>query len=234
MKEINIGRVLIKNRHKRGITQDELANHLGVSKGAVSKWETGKCLPDAALFDDICILLNITLNEFFAGEKISSENIEKKAEENLLEIATELQKKDHKIVFLKYFTVIIALIASATSISVGGISFEGTPVFSNLLLTILVICSWGVLMFFTQNDKFTQKVALIINIALGGLSLIAFVLSFWDINSQVVLWIGFPCEILFYGFKLFWDWICIYAVVIVLAIVGFVYSKKNLSVQSKK
>jgi len=41
MKEINIGRVLIKNRHKRGITQDELANHLGVSKGAVSKWETG-------------------------------------------------------------------------------------------------------------------------------------------------------------------------------------------------
>ena len=37
MKEINIGRVLIKNRHKRGITQDELANHLGVSKGAVSK-----------------------------------------------------------------------------------------------------------------------------------------------------------------------------------------------------
>ena len=38
MKEINIGRVLIKNRHKRGITQDELANHLGVSKGAVSRY----------------------------------------------------------------------------------------------------------------------------------------------------------------------------------------------------
>ena len=45
MKEINIGRVLIKNRHKRGITQDELANHLGVSKGAVSKWETGEVHP---------------------------------------------------------------------------------------------------------------------------------------------------------------------------------------------
>ena len=191
-------------------------------------------MPDAALFDDICILLNITLNEFFAGEKISSENIEKKAEENLIGIVTELQKKGHKIVFLKYFTVITALIASAISISVGSISFEGTPVFSNLLLTILVICSWGALMFFTRNDKYTQKVALIINIALGGLSLIAFVLSFWDVNSQVVLWIGFPCEILFYGFRLFWDWICIYAVVIVLAIVGFVYSKKNLSEQSKK
>ena len=234
MKEINIGRVLIKNRHKRGITQDELATHLGVSKGAVSKWETGKCLPDAALFGDICILLNITLNELFAGERIAPENIEEKSEENLIEIATELQKKDHKIVLLKYFTAIIALVASATSISVGGISFEGTPVFSNLLLTILVICTWGALMYFTQKDRCTQRVALIINMVLGGVSLIAFVLSFWDVNSQVVLWIGFPCEILFYGFKLFWDWICIYFVVTVLAIVGIEYSKRNLSEQSTK
>lgn len=58
MKEINIGRVLIKNRHKRGITQDELATHLGVSKGAVSKWETGSSLPDILLLPQlvVCIL----------------------------------------------------------------------------------------------------------------------------------------------------------------------------------
>ena len=234
MKEINLGRILVENRHKRGITQDELAAYMGVSKAAVSKWETGKCLPDAALFDDICMLLNITLNELFAGERIAPENIEKKSEENLIGIATELQKKDHKIVLLKYFTAIIALVASATSISVGGISFEGTPVFSNLLLTLLVICTWGALMYFTQKDRCTQRVALIINMVLGGVSLIAFVLSFWDVNSQVVLWIGFPCEILFYGFKLFWDWICIYSVVTVLAIVGIEYSKRNLSEQSTK
>lgn len=43
-----------------------------------------------------------------------------------------------------------------------------------------------------------------------------------------------PCEILFYGFKLFWDWICIYSVVTVLAIVGIEYSKRNLSEQSTK
>ena len=40
MKEMNLGRILIENRHKRGITQEELATHIGVSKGAVSKWET--------------------------------------------------------------------------------------------------------------------------------------------------------------------------------------------------
>ena len=89
-------------------------------------------------------------------------------------------------------------------------------------------------MYFTQKDRCTQRVALIINMVLGGVSLIAFVLGFWDVNSQVVLWIGFPCEILFYGFKLFWDWICIYFVVTVLAIVGIEYSKRNLSEQSTK
>lgn len=41
MKEINIGDVLIKNRHRLGITQDDLAAYMGVSKAAVSKWETG-------------------------------------------------------------------------------------------------------------------------------------------------------------------------------------------------
>lgn len=45
MKEINLGHILIENRHKRGITQDELASYIGVSKAAVSKWETGACLP---------------------------------------------------------------------------------------------------------------------------------------------------------------------------------------------
>lgn len=41
MKEINLGHVLIKYRHRRGITQDELASYMDVSKAAVSKWETG-------------------------------------------------------------------------------------------------------------------------------------------------------------------------------------------------
>lgn len=63
MKEINIGRVLIKNRHKRGITQDELATHLGVSKGAVSKWETGSSLPDILLLPQLASYFDISIDE---------------------------------------------------------------------------------------------------------------------------------------------------------------------------
>ena len=41
MKEINLGRILVENRNKRGNTKDQLAAYMGVSKAAVSKWETG-------------------------------------------------------------------------------------------------------------------------------------------------------------------------------------------------
>lgn len=44
MKELNLGRILLEHRHKRGITQEDLASYLGVSKAAVSKWETGVSL----------------------------------------------------------------------------------------------------------------------------------------------------------------------------------------------
>ena len=53
MKEIRLGRVLVGNRHKRGITQDELAAYLGVSKAAVSKWETGMTYPDITLLPQL-------------------------------------------------------------------------------------------------------------------------------------------------------------------------------------
>lgn len=53
MKEINLGHILIENRHKRGITQDELASYIGVSKAAVSKWETGTTYPDITLLPQL-------------------------------------------------------------------------------------------------------------------------------------------------------------------------------------
>ena len=46
------------------ITQEELAERLNVSKNAVSKWERGVNLPDASLMEEVCLILNISLNEY--------------------------------------------------------------------------------------------------------------------------------------------------------------------------
>ena len=93
MKEINIGRVLIKNRHKRGITQDELATHLGVSKGAVSKWETGTCMPDYSIIQKLCDALHVTLPELMDGEDAAENSVHVYDNEQILGIASGAMSK---------------------------------------------------------------------------------------------------------------------------------------------
>ena len=78
MKEMNLGRILIENRHKRGITQEELAAHIGVSKGAVSKWETNSSLPDISLLPQLASYFDITIDELIGYEpQMEKEEIKK-------------------------------------------------------------------------------------------------------------------------------------------------------------
>ncbi len=78
MKEMNLGRILIENRHKRGITQDELAAHIGVSKGAVSKWETGSSLPDISLLPQLASYFDISIDELIGYQpQMEKEDIKK-------------------------------------------------------------------------------------------------------------------------------------------------------------
>ncbi|POP30370.1 XRE family transcriptional regulator [Lactonifactor longoviformis] len=191
MDQNKIGKFIAVRRKEQDMTQMQFAEKLGVTNKAVSKWETGKCLPDAALFEDICILLQISLSELFAGEKTAPAYNEKKTEESLTSFASEVQKKDYRITFLKYFTLGITLITLSVNISVGGIHFEGNPVLSNLLLTIVMLASWGTLSYFTQKELLMQKLAYVANAILFMSSIAAFALLFWDADSQIVLWIGF-------------------------------------------
>ncbi|MPM60549.1 hypothetical protein SDC9_107400 [bioreactor metagenome] len=63
MKEINIAKVLLNKRREKGITQDELANYIGVSKASVSKWETGQSYPDVTFLPQLAAYFNITIDE---------------------------------------------------------------------------------------------------------------------------------------------------------------------------
>lgn len=68
MKEINIGRILLENRRKKNITQDELAAHMGVSKACVSKWETDATYPDITLLPRLAAFFNISIDELMGYE----------------------------------------------------------------------------------------------------------------------------------------------------------------------
>jgi transcriptional regulator with XRE-family HTH domain len=63
MKEINIAKVLVNKRKEKGITQDELASYMGVSKASVSKWETGQSYPDVTFLPQLAAYFNISIDE---------------------------------------------------------------------------------------------------------------------------------------------------------------------------
>ena len=94
MDQRKIGSFISACRREKGWTQVQLAERLGVTNKSVSKWETGKCLPDASLFGDLCDSLGITVNELFAGERIEAEHAARKAEENLTAAMEEIREKD--------------------------------------------------------------------------------------------------------------------------------------------
>lgn len=83
MDQVKIGKLIAKCRKEKNLTQKELAELLGVTDKAVSKWENGICLPDVSLYKELCSLLGITLNEFFAGERVTNEKYKEIADENL-------------------------------------------------------------------------------------------------------------------------------------------------------
>ena len=62
---VNIGRTIVRERRRAGVTQEALAAHLGVSKAAVSKWELGQSLPDVSLLPRIAAYFSLTLDELF-------------------------------------------------------------------------------------------------------------------------------------------------------------------------
>ena len=81
-----IGRFIASCRKEKNLTQEQLAEKLGITYKAVSKWECGKGLPDVSLYQSICDILGITLNEFLIGEKLSDESFKSVADNNLLSV----------------------------------------------------------------------------------------------------------------------------------------------------
>ena len=70
MNQEKIGKFISKCRKEKRLTQSKLGEKLGVSSKAVSKWETGRSMPDISIMQKLCNILDISLNDLFAGEKI--------------------------------------------------------------------------------------------------------------------------------------------------------------------
>ena len=89
MNQEKIGKFIAQKRKEKNLTQEQIAETLGVSINAVSKWERGLCLMDMSLLKPLSQILDVTINDILSGEEIKAEDIINKADENIVNL-TEL------------------------------------------------------------------------------------------------------------------------------------------------
>ena len=75
MNQEKIGMFIAQERKNKNLTQEQLANKLGVTSKSISRWENGKTMPDISLFEPLCDQLNITINELLKGQRLDNKKI---------------------------------------------------------------------------------------------------------------------------------------------------------------
>lgn len=115
MDQDKIGKFILELRKEKNMTQQELADILGITDRAISKWENGRGMPDLSLIKPLCQELGITINELLSGERISKDNYQKKSEENILKTInyTDNKLKKKNVIFkvmIATISIILTLI----------------------------------------------------------------------------------------------------------------------------
>ena len=110
MNQIKIGKFIAQCRKKENLTQMQLAEKLNITDRAVSKWETGKALPDASLMLTLCEILKITVNDLLSGEIVTMESYHKEMEERLIEMVRQKEENDKRMLALEWVIGILSVV----------------------------------------------------------------------------------------------------------------------------
>lgn len=119
MDQGKIGKFIATCRKENGYTQATLAEKLGITDRAVSKWETGKSLPDASIMLELCGYLKINVNELLAGEHIVMDDYREVAEANLLELKSKEEKANKAILTIEIILMVVSSLFLVTAVVTG-------------------------------------------------------------------------------------------------------------------
>ena len=135
-----IGKFIALNRKNKGLTQEQLAEKLGVTNKTISRWETGKYMPDLSLLKPLSEELGITLNELLSGEKIKEEKIVENTERNILNTIDYSSKKvenEHKKISI--ILMILGAIISISALTIFNKESSWCSIYSIIGIIIFVI-----------------------------------------------------------------------------------------------
>ncbi len=137
MDQLKIGNFIAECRKSKNLTQMQLAEKLGITDKAISKWERGISMPDSSIMLELCDILGISVNELLSGEKINMENNSQQNEQLLLDMAKELERKNKTIWASMWVIMSVSIIALLAGLSIAAFLIpEGIW----QLVTILGVC----------------------------------------------------------------------------------------------
>ena len=145
MNLLKIGKFIAEQRKKNGLTQMQLAEKLNITDRAISKWETGKSLPDSSIMLELCQILNISVNDLLSGEVVTMDNYNKELERNLLEIVKQKEESDKRLLAIEWVLGVLSLIILLVPIIVAAYlpmedSLRLVLVFSGFIPAIIGFC----------------------------------------------------------------------------------------------
>ena len=162
MDQVKIGNFIADIRKEKRMTQKELAEAIGVSDKAISKWECGNGMPEMSMLLPLCQELQINVNELLSGERLSEDSYSQKAEENIMNLMQEKEENNKQnrkhfwgsvlgavLVFGVMLCVMLAVIAWTFVVDLGVSQMykaryyliDETILIPMLLVAVLMLCT---------------------------------------------------------------------------------------------
>lgn len=137
MNQITTGKFIAQKRKEQNLTQEQLAEKIGVSNKTVSKWETGKCMPDYTVVKKLCEELKVTVSELMDGEENDKKSVRVYDEEEILDLLRRTQELEKQNAMLTGVILIVMGIAfQALSHTLGGSNIK--DFFSGILMGLSI------------------------------------------------------------------------------------------------
>lgn len=143
MDQNKIGEFIAQCRKEHNMTQMQFAEKLGVTNKAVSKWETGKGLPEVGLMLPLCASLDITVNDLLSGERVSDANYQKKAEKNMMDLMKE-NEENKRWMILSVICAVITVIAVCALVVIASLLEMPVIVRVALLIFAAAVAATGI------------------------------------------------------------------------------------------
>ena len=121
MNQITIGSYIAQKRRAQNLTQEQLAQQLGVSNKTISKWENGKCMPDYSIIQTLCDMLDVTLPELMDGEDAEDSSARVYDDAQVLDLLRRTQELERqKGILYGLVLIVLGIACGAISKTTGG------------------------------------------------------------------------------------------------------------------